>query len=382
MASIEPRGRNTWRVVVAAGRGPDGKYRRISRTVHGTKRDAQRLAGLLEDQVRQGEVDGESTELFGDFLLRWLPTRPPQSLNWTEQVAGIVRRHIIPTLGHLPISQIRADRIATLEAEWLQRYAPSTVHSYDSVLRQAFKSARRWKLIRANPMEDVDAPSLLRKEAPVYTPDEVDQLLAALTAPAWADTPWPLVVRILADTGLRIGEVLGLRWQDVDWATSTLRIRQQWSTKQRQFIPVKTHRGERPVAIDGDLLGVLQTHRRAQAQTVGLVDLVACDPLGQPLTYDAWRGALRRVARQAGVRFRAGHALRHAHATDLLASGEPINVVSERLGHGSPSFTISRYGHALPGAQQQAAERAAERRKQRQDAAILPKFSPTEEGSA
>jgi integrase len=171
-------------------------------------------------------------------------------------------------------------------------------------------------------------------------------------------------------TGLRLGELRGLRWRDLDLPGGRLSVQQ---TLQRldsgrlvQGQP-KTHRSRRAVSIPADVVEALQAHRAAQAQARLLAGpawkesgLVFVDALGQPLSETRLRGAFRRLLRQAELPPIRLHDLRHTMASLMLAAGEHPKVVSERLGHSTIAITIDTYSHVTPGLQAAAAERLSD----------------------
>ncbi len=177
--------------------------------------------------------------------------------------------------------------------------------------------------------------------------------------PAW---------RLAASTGLRRGELLGLRWQDVDLHAGRVSVRQTLTTVGNKvaFGEPKTARGKRNIALDGVTIGALRTWRTQQAQErlalgpvwqdTGLVFSREDGSLIHPDTFSFWFDRHVRAADVPRIRF---HDLRHTHATLALQAGVPAKVVSERLGHATVAFTLDVYSHVIPALQEDAAERIA-----------------------
>jgi integrase len=172
-------------------------------------------------------------------------------------------------------------------------------------------------------------------------------------------------------TGLRMGELLGLRWRDCDLDNGRLSIQQtayQVRGGGTAFGPTKTHRSRRPITLAADFVHALRAHRAAQTERRlvagpawrGDLDLVFDDGIGGPLSPDRLRAGFQRVLREAGLPTIRFHDLRHTMATLMLAAGEHPKVVSERLGHASVMLTLDTYSHVLPGLQEAAAERLAD----------------------
>jgi integrase len=170
------------------------------------------------------------------------------------------------------------------------------------------------------------------------------------------------MIRLTLWTGMRLGEVLGLRWNDIDLKKGTLRITQTYGNDNKFRAP-KTDRSRRVLSIDDAIVDVLTEHKRQQDEhyeqtgLTGRLDLVFADPLGDPTPQSrvnyAWSSIRKEAKVVAGMRF---HDLRHAFATLALASGVDVAVVSKRLGHSTPSTTLNVYRHVMPSEDRAAAD--------------------------
>jgi integrase len=200
-------------------------------------------------------------------------------------------------------------------------------------------------------------------EMRTWTADELRRYLDHVREdrlfPAW---------RLAASTGLRRGELLGLRWQDVDLDAGRVSVRQTLTTVGNKvaFGEPKTARGERNIALDGVTISTVRTWRARQARErlafgpawhdTGLVFSRADGSLIHPDTFSFWFDRQVHAAGLPRIRF---HDLRHTHATLALQAGVPAKVVSERLGHATVAFTLDVYSHVIPALQEDAAERIA-----------------------
>jgi integrase len=169
-------------------------------------------------------------------------------------------------------------------------------------------------------------------------------------------------------TGMRRGELAGLRWGDVDFDSATVTVRQTVTLAAGEIVfgEPKTARGRRTIDIDAETVTALREHRKCQLEHRMLLgagwanhDLVFCSPVGQPWKPDSISQAFDRQVTASGLPRVKLHALRHGHATHLLAAGVNPRIVSERLGHASVGFTLDVYAHALPGQQADAAAAVA-----------------------
>jgi integrase len=190
--------------------------------------------------------------------------------------------------------------------------------------------------------------------------DQAQMLVAQLEATA-AGT----AILVKLSTGLRMGELLGLRWTDIDFDLHLIALQQQlqWLAGLGYTMrAVKTHRSRRPVSIDADLVDILRTHKVRQNEVrlkVGELwkpnEYVFANEIGEHLTPDQVRRTLLRALRAAGLPEIRPHDLRHTHASVLLRLRTPMKVVQERLGHSSFAITADVYSHVAPDLQSQAA---------------------------
>jgi integrase len=201
----------------------------------------------------------------------------------------------------------------------------------------------------------------MRYEIAALSPDDAQRLLKTAEG-----TSYDSLVYLALMTGLRQGELLGLRWQDVNLEASVLHVRQtcQWlSGEGFIFRQPKTYRGTRPVALSRATVERLREHRRRQLEqrlAAGPAyednDLVFANALGAPVHPTNLRRAWLALAREAGLDRLRFHDLRHAHASLLLQQGVHPKIVSERLGHAGVAITLDLYSHVLPDLQAQAAD--------------------------
>ena len=241
-----------------------------------------------------------------------------------------------------------------------------TVKYIHTTLQRALSDAVRWQKLARNPATDASPPKVedTSMTRTVWSASQLREFLESL-----AGDPIYAPCFLAAMTGMRRGEVLGLRWQDVDFANETLSIQQSLISVeyQLQFTTPKTRRARRVVALDERTLMVLKGHRKSQIeetlrfQTPDLGhNLVFRKWDGEPIHPDAFSKAFnKKVAATEVPRIRF-HDLRHTHATLLLQAGTNPKVVSERLGHSTVSITLDTYSHVIPSLQEDAARRASE----------------------
>lgn len=360
-------GKESWLITIERGRDGSGRRMRDHHTVHGTRRDADRERARLLRDLNAGSYVEPSRETVAAFLQRWLRdyvrhTVAPQTYERYEQIA---RLHLEPVLGAVLLVKLRPRDVVAAEASWREsRLAPRTVLHHHRVLHDALQQAVRWQLLASNPVAAVTPPRAEKKEMRALDVEQARRLLDAIKGSAHETEIFTLLY-----TGLRLGELLGLRWTDLDLASGRLSVQQ---TAQRMtgagivFRAPKTHRSRRAITLPATVIARLRDHRAEQVEArlaAGPAwqtsELVFVDGLGRPLNENGLRRAFYALLANAGLPRVRLHDLRHTMATLMLAQGEHPKVVSERLGHATVAITLDLYSHVLPGLQAAAADRLA-----------------------
>ena len=277
-----------------------------------------------------------------------------------------VECQMVPHLGHLRLNEIDGRTINAFYATLLARgrvdgnggLAASSVRRLHAALHKALKDAVRWGYLSENPVDAADPPKL-RAEGPKEMATWSASQLRSFLDLVRDDGLYPLWF-VLATTGMRRGEALGLRWCDIDLEAGHIVIRQSVVNVGRevQLSTPKTSRSRRVVAIDERTRAVL-TEFRAQSMDVGSKDLIfeCCFRSGVSPTAATKR--FRRLIEAHGLPVIRLHDLRHTHATLALQAGVHPKIVSERLGHSTVSLTLDVYSHAVPHMQKDAADQIA-----------------------
>jgi len=299
-----------------------------------------------------------------EFLIeKWLPSiemtlRPTTFINYVCNLKG----HVVSRIGSLQIQELDGPKFNALYAELLRSgrrrggapgLSPTTVRRVHAILRRAFKDAVRWGLLEKNPVESCDPPRLARPDVMrTWTLDELKTFLRLAKRDDWYEL-WLL----LAMTGMRRGEALGLRRTDVNPAARVLSIRQTLVLvgHQPHFSEPKSARGRRVVVLDS--VTALALERRTNGSSPN--DLVFRTEVGEPLHPASVSKRFREIVESSDLPRVRLHDLRHTYATLALQSGVHPKIVSERLGHSTVALTLDIYSHALPTLQQEAAEHIA-----------------------
>lgn len=360
---------------VAHATWTEGARRRQSKRSFATKKEAQlALAELVSAHERQSFV-ARSDVTLEQYATTWLEGLATQGrkLSTIRGYRTNLKNYILPNLGTWQLQDLRPTDLDQLYAKLLKdgglRCKPismTTVHHVHVQLGKMLNDAERKGLVIRNVARLADAPSQAssrnaRPEMTIWTPAELQRFLES--SASFRAGP---MLRLLAMTGIRRGELVALEWKHVDLARSTIAIRAAASVIDGVEIvdTPKTRRGRRTVDLDQDTRAVLKRHRATQLQELLAVGAptggrVFTNEFGAPLRPGSVGQAFRRLADDCDLPRIRLHDLRHTHASHLLAAGVNAKVVSERLGHSSVSFTLDTYGHVMPGQQADAAEAAA-----------------------
>ena len=348
-------------------RRPDGGRQYKYDTIHGSAKDADRALAKLVHEVSEGIYFEPSTTLFGMYLEEWLEqTGDRLAAKSRERTQSILDLHLKPALGHHPLSKLKPLHIQSYYTQALRAgrgdrkpLSPATVLKHHHVIHRSLRQAVRWQLLARNPAEAVEPPKAVRKEMLALDSGQTAALLAA------ADGDRLYVPILLAtSTGVRRGEMLGLRWADADLDAGTITVRQtiEETATGIAFKAPKTAKGRRTLPIGDCLVAALKRHRDQQERfSAGAGyqnnDLVFALPDGSPWSPAAFSLAFMRLVRSTNLPRVRFHDLRHTHATILLREGVHPKIVSERLGHANIGITLDTYSHVLPGMQEEAARK-------------------------
>lgn len=290
--------------------------------------------------------------------------------------SNTARLHIIPAIGNIPLQQLQTSDLQRLYNSKLENgrvdgsggLSSRMIHLMHQVISGALKQAVKEQLITRNVADAVELPKLRYKEIRPLTLEEVKRFLEAARSHR-------LYTAFLVElgTGLRRGELLALRWDDVNLETGVIRVRQTLSRIQKQngprktelvFQEPKTKQARRSIPLPGDILKELRAHKARQAQEKLALGpayqdngLVFCTEDGRPLDPRNFTKRYEAILKKAGLEHVSFHNLRHTFATLLLEAGEHPKIVQELLGHTKISVTLDIYTHVADGLKEKAASK-------------------------
>lgn len=365
-----------------------GRRRQRRETITGTKKQAQERLAKLLTEVHAGQVGNAGAMTVGDLLDRFLEehARPNLSPKTAHRYGQLVNLQLKPLIGRVPLEKLTPAHVLRVKAGlrgMVRRRKPRNLHEDETpppprplagqtqrhafrLLHTALGHAVVWRLLPSNPADGIPAPRATTGEMHPFTAAQATAFVAALED---ATPHWRAFFLVALSTGMRLGELCGLRWEDVDAQRRSLRVAQTIAyipggTEPGGYVvkPPKTAAGQRTVPIDPELVEALRAHKADQnTQRLGMGalwtdhDLVFPGLFGCPLHDRTVRREFARLCAVAEVPSIRVHDLRHTCATLLLLAGINVKVVSERLGHASVAITMQTYAHVLPGMQEEAA---------------------------
>ena len=381
---------NRYYAVIYEGVDPaTGKERRRWYPAGPRRSDAEKLVTELVKRHNDGDYRAPDKITLGTYLVeKWLPGQRAQLRPSTfDSYERNLRLHVVPLLGNIPLQRLTPEDLDAFYSQLLSEgrrdgrggLSHKTVRYIHGILHKALADAQRKGSVIRNVAALADAPKLSaskKREMRVWTAGQLREFLEGIAG----DRLHPAFF-LAAHTGMRRGEVLGLRWQDVDLEAARLSVRQAIISVayQVKVSDVKTGTGRRTINLDERTIDVLRTWRKtavAERMLVGPAfadhDLVFPRPDGMPTHPDGFSQTFDRAVARLDLPVISLHDLRHTHATLLLRAGVPVKVVSERLGHANPAFTLTVYQHVIPGMQEEAASLFADLIFGRDEPAIAP----------
>lgn len=353
-----------WRAEISLGYTPDGKANR--KVLYGATRAlvAAKLKEKLRDQQLGQNVKPEA-QTVSTYLAQWLKdVVAVRNAPLTAQSYGwLVRKHLIPGLGRHKLEQLSPQLVQQFLAE---RHAAglsaATIKHLRATLRAALSQAERWGLVHRNVAKLVTIPQAPRYEAAVLTAEDGVKFLTALRG-----HPREAVYAMALTMGLRRGELLGLRWADVDLMTAELQVRTSLRVQSGKGLVLGKPKSSRSVRklrmpqICTLALAGWQVQQRLEKQWAGTKwtegNFVFTDAVGGPLHPDLLSRDLPRLLKSFGLPVVRLHDLRHSCASMLLAMGVHPKLVQETLGHSSYQLTMDTYSHVIPAMRNEVADR-------------------------
>jgi integrase len=369
---IKKRGKDSYSIVLNLGIDPaTGKRKQQWVSVKGTKKEAEKRLSELLHQLDNGTFIKPGKTTLAEYLERWLkdyawPNLAPRT---SEGYETIVKQHLIPELGNIPLTLLRPEHLQRYYSKMLSSgrckgagsLSAQTVRHHHTALHKALQTALEWGLLSRNVADAVRQPRAQQPEMKTWDEDDMIRFLEAAK-----DTPYYALFYLALFTGMRRSELLALRWQDIDFILSQVYVnRSLHQLKDGSFVfrSPKTAKGRRLVSLPPSAVTMLGNHKKQQfAICLALGRILTDDDLifshrdGKPLRPNTITRAWSILAAHAGLNVIRFHDARHTHASFMLKQGVHPKIVQERLGHASIQITLDTYSHVTPSLQQAAAK--------------------------
>ena len=368
---IVKRGKNSYSIAVSLGRdATTGKYKYQWVTAKGSKKEAEKRLSEVLNQIDNGIFIKPGKTTLAEYLERWLkeyawPNLAPRT---AEGYESIIRQHVIPGIGNLPLTQLKPEHLQRYYSEKLASgrcdgkgaLSQTTVNHHHTCLHRALKMALKWGLVSRNPADAATPPRPRRSEMQTMNEDEVQTFLEAAKA-----TPYYVLFYLVLFTGMRRSELLALRWCDADLIMSEVSVSRSLHHLRDGNIVIrqpKTAKARRQVALPPSATLILNEHKEKKALECAMLgmslkddSLIFCQVDGKPLLPDTVSHAWVKIMKRASLKHFRLHDGRHTHASLLLKQNVHPKIVQERLGHATISTTLDLYSHVAPGLQEAAA---------------------------
>jgi integrase len=363
-----------WVIVFSHGTGPDGKRQRRWYSGYATEKEAEIALTDLLHKKDKGPLGAppKGRWTLRTFLEKWLTDYAATQVRERtyEGYEHIIRRHLIPALGHVQISKLTAERIQAYYKDKLvsprlggdRPLSARTVHHHHVTLHTALQAAVEWNIITYNPADAAKPPKFRRPEMRT-----LDQAGLWRFLDAAKQTPYFALFYLDLFTGMRRSEALGLLWKDVNLEYGVVRVTRGLHRLRDGRIIVrepKSARSRRQITLPPSASIALREHRESEEArrvllgmpALGGEDLVFSRPDGSPLLPDTITHAWMKLAKRTGFAGVRLHDARHTHASLMLEQGVHPKVVQERLGHATIATTLDVYSHVSESIQEAAAQ--------------------------
>jgi integrase len=319
-----------------------------------TRREVQEQLKIALREQQQGTLITTPQQTVEQFLNQWLASHKSSvRIRTYERYEQLVRIHLVPAIGHIQLQKLTAMHVNNLYIKLGDQLSSSTVNTLHMMLHKALEDAVKWGLLARNVCDAVSAPRRAHYEIKPLTLEQAQLLLEAAKEDS-LEALWVLALT----TGMRRGEVLALKWQDINFEQSMLQVRRIFTRAPgRRYIESepKTEKSKRGIKLAAVSIETLKQHRIRQLEAklqAGPAwadnDLVFCTALGTPLNPNYVLERFKKLLRKAGLPDMRFHDMRHSVATILLSMGTNPKVVQELLGHNRIQETMDTYSHVLP----------------------------------
>lgn len=328
------------------------------------KRDASKRLTELKDNIYNNDLLLPNTMTLEIFLKDFLEKYKVNiSITTYNCYLRICNKYIIPMLGRYKIEDLKPIHIQNYVDDLVDILSPQTLKIHINILKLAIKKAYRLNLIRENIVEYVEIPRVKKFKNNIYNQDDMHKLLEKCIG-----TSLELPIFIASGLGLRISEILGLTWNNIDFNNNTVTIEKITVRNNGEVIlkDPKTESSARTISAPNELMNRLKTYKKEQIEMKlqgkikNNLNLLFFDKNEKPIAQDVLSKKFNRFLKENNLKHIRFHDLRHTHVTLLINSKVPIRVISERVGHSNINTTLNIYSHVLKEMDKEASDKISE----------------------
>ncbi|MBA9027618.1 site-specific integrase [Peribacillus huizhouensis] len=356
-----------WDFIFNGGIDPmTGKRKQIRRRGFESKRHALDEMTKLRAEVLEDEFLDLTKMTYERYMEEWFQERKNTLQKTTFEIHFIYYRNVIkPKLGQLKVQQIAPIQIQKFINELVNdtSYSANTIHLIFRIVSASLKKAKVLKLIKQNPTDGITLPKIKKREMSIWSLKQVNHFISEASNVNRL-TRCYIGFLISIFTGMRQGEILGMRWKDVDFETQTIFVRQTLTQNAEIKSGAKNEASVRSIHIPSKLVDELRTYRKhvlqeklTHGQSYYDNDLVVCTRAGKPMIPRNFRKEFYNLVEKVGLPKIRFHDLRHTHATILIQQNVNVKLISERLGHSDIETTLNTYSHVLPDMQKSVSDK-------------------------
>ncbi|MEG2789371.1 MAG: tyrosine-type recombinase/integrase [Romboutsia sp.] len=328
------------------------------------KRDASKKLNEIKDSIYKDELALPNTITVEIFLLDFLEKyKVNLSITTYNCYMRICKKYLIPILGKYKLEDLKPIHVQNYVDDLIGILAPQTIKIHINILNLALKKAYRLRLIRENIVDCIEIPRIKKFKNNIYNTESMVELLQICRG-----SQLELHIYLASGLGLRISEILGLTWDNIDFTENTITIDKITVRNDGAVIlkNPKTESSERTISVPKEIILMLRDHKKRQSesklkgQIKNKMNLLFFDKNEQPIAQDVLSKKFNKFLKGNNLEHIRFHDLRHSHVTLLINSKVPIKVVSERVGHSNINTTLNIYAHTLKEMDSEASDKISE----------------------
>lgn len=328
------------------------------------KRDANKKLIELKDSIYKEDFLSPSKLTLKEHLLDFLDKyKENLSITTYNNYLRICNKYIIPMLGDIKLEDLKPIHVQNYVDDLVELLSPQTIKIHINILKLALKRAYRLRLIRENVVEYIEIPKSRKFKNKIYNQEDMVKLLKTCK-----DTTLELPITLAIGLGLRISEILGLTWDNIDFEDKLITVDKITIRSNGEVIlkKPKTDTSIRTISVPTEIVNMLKEHKRKslELKLKGIIkkdnNFLFFDKNGNPIAQDVLSRKFSRFLEKNNLEHIRFHDLRHSHVTLLINSKIPIKVISERVGHSNINTTLNIYSHVLKEMDKEASDKISE----------------------